>query len=98
MNPLAKSPRRVYRGRMRKHVIRTVPDIVDAFGSQKNLAAWIGVVPQAVSNWCAAEDIPTAYHYRLHLWATWHGHRLEPSTFRLAPDGKLAKLRHAKAA
>lgn len=97
--PLAKTTRAVYKRRMKKRTIRSIPDIVEAFGGKAKLAAWLGVTHQAACNWYREGCIPTAYHYQLHLWFTSHGVKLDPETFGLQTNGRLIpRADRAKAA
>ena len=58
---------------MSKHVIRTVRQLVDEFGGTGKMAAFLGIVPSAVSNMLADDDIPRGYHLELYLEAKRRG-------------------------
>jgi len=45
--------------------IKTVAELVDAFGGTQAFADWADVGMSAVSNWIAMGAVPRGYHYRL---------------------------------
>jgi hypothetical protein len=83
----------------KKHILRSVSDIVLAFGSteagkkreivgKKRLAVFCHVSHQAACNWFTAGTIPNGYHYRLHLWAENNQYQLDPAAFGFSRNGK----------
>ena len=66
---------------MAKAHLRTVREIVKAFGGPKKLAEWAAVVKSAPSNWVAEGHIPPGWHYRLHLELSARGYKIDPRAF-----------------
>lgn len=77
--------------------LRTVADIVKAFGGPKSLSIWAGVGKSAVSNWISDNDIPTGWHYRMHLELTARGFEIDPRAFGVVPAKTESALRGKKA-
>lgn len=61
--------------------IKTVADLVSAFGGNKPMADWADVGETAVCNWKDANEIPRGYHLRLWLEAERRGLQLDPHLF-----------------
>jgi P2-related tail formation protein len=53
--------------KMHATTVRSVQDLVSAFGGTKAMADWADVGMSAVSNWISANSIPSGYHLRLYL-------------------------------
>lgn len=72
--------------------LKTVAEIVTWLGGTARAARWAGY-PHAsgVSNWLAANDIPAAYHYRLHLMAEASGAKILPAAFGLDATGSVLR-------
>jgi hypothetical protein len=69
---------------MRDHTpktLRSVRDIVDALGGTKEAAKWAGLGMSAISNWLAADEIPTGWHYRVDVELKARGYRVDPRLF-----------------
>lgn len=56
--------------------LKSVQDVVNAFGGAKATAKWGGVSESAVLNWIARGFIPPAWHFRLQ-------HHFKPRSFEL---------------
>jgi len=67
-------------------VIRTIEQLVEAFGGTFAMAEWADVVPSSVSNWKSANYLPPGYHLRVWLWAQANGVRIDPSLLGLRDD------------
>ena len=69
----------------KKPKLRTVQDVVDAFGGTKATAEWADVGMSAVSNWIEREHIPPGWHYRivLHLGPRFE---IDPGVFGFVKD------------
>jgi predicted transcriptional regulator len=48
-------------------MIETVKDLIEALGGTGKVASLLGIVPSAVSNWIAAEEIPRGHHLDIYL-------------------------------
>ena len=62
-------------------VVRSVGDVVAAFGGTKATADWADVGMSAVSNWLASGSIPRGYHLRLYLELQRRGLLVDPGLF-----------------
>lgn len=62
---------------MNKSIIRTVRELVTAFGGTGKLASFLGIVPSAVSNMLADDYIPRGYHLELYLEAERRGLKID---------------------
>jgi hypothetical protein len=73
-----------------EHAVRSVEEMVAAFGGTKAMADWADVGMSAVSNWIASKAIPRGYHLRLYLEAQRRGILVHPDLFGALPkqDGK----------
>lgn len=69
------------RGMNNQPLIRTVSELVTAFGGNKRMADWADVGETAVCNWKDANDIPRGYHLKLWLEAERRGWRVDPALF-----------------
>lgn len=58
---------------MTKTTIRTVKQLVDAFGGRSKFAEFLKVVPTAVSNMVSDQHIPRGYHLEIYLEAEKRG-------------------------
>jgi hypothetical protein len=47
-------------------ILKTVSDVINAFGGPAAAAEWAGVGLSAVCNWQARGYIPPGWHYRMH--------------------------------
>jgi hypothetical protein len=61
--------------------IKTVADLVSAFGGNKPMADWADVGETAVCNWKDANEIPRGYHLRLWFEAERRGLSVDPELF-----------------
>ena len=68
-------------GHMRKRLLRTVADIVKAFGGTKKTAEWANTGMPTVSNWLANDEIPNGWHYRMFLELSGRGFEIDPAAF-----------------
>lgn len=59
--------------------IKSVRELVDAFGGTGKLAAFLKVVPSSVSNMLAEDYIPRGYHLELYLEARERGWEIDLS-------------------
>lgn len=66
---------------MKHDTIRTVDDLIDAFGGNSILAEWLGIGDTAVSNWRDRKSIPSGWHLRLYLEAEARGLSIDPRLF-----------------
>lgn len=62
-------------------LLKSVADIVKAFGGTFALAEWAGVVPSAVSNWVAKDYIPPGWHYRMYRELVARGFDVDEAVF-----------------
>lgn len=65
----------------KQRTLRTVCDVVKAFGGPAALAEWADVGTSAVSNWKADGFIPPGWHLRMMFYLTSKGFKVEPSAF-----------------
>jgi hypothetical protein len=61
--------------------IKTVSDLVTAFGGNKSMGDWADVGETAVCNWKDANEIPRGYHLRLWFEAERRGLDVDPALF-----------------
>ncbi len=83
---------------MNRDVIRTVRELVDAFGGTGKLSAFLNVVPSAVSNMLADDYIPRGYHFEIYVEAKRRGWTLDTLNLFGVPDyvpGKSASVKQA---
>lgn len=66
---------------MKKRILETVEDVVEAFGGTTEAAKWAGVGPSAVSNWIAKGFVPPGWHFRMSDYFRERGHVLSRSVF-----------------
>lgn len=66
--------------------IRTVSDLVAAFGGTGAVAEWLDVGSPCVSNWKALGQIPRGYHLQIYLEAKRRGIRICSSLFGMPPE------------
>lgn len=83
---------------MAKIMIRTVRELVDAFGGTGETAKFLGIVPSNVSNWLADDDIPRGHHLPLWLEAQRRGFRVSKRVFGLDDESEHPKQRPHEAA
>lgn len=50
---------------MSKRTLKTVEQVIEAFGGTSATAEWAGVGPSAVSNWISKGFIPPGWHFRM---------------------------------
>lgn len=70
-----------YAGMSKRETIRTVADLVSAFGGNNAMAEWADVGTPAVCNWKDANEIPRGYHLRLWLEIERRGFSVDPDLF-----------------
>ena len=70
--------------------LRTVDQVIDAFGGAKTpaannkaVASWLGLNTSAVCNWRERQSIPSGWHLRFYLEAARRGMEIGPSVFGL---------------
>ena len=85
------------------HILKTVAEIVAWLGGTTAAARWAGYShASGAANWLAANEIPAAYHYRLHLLAEARGAKILPAAFGLDATGSVLRTTkangHAKSA
>lgn len=78
-------------------MIRTVADLVTAFGGNKSMGDWADVGETAVCNWKDANEIPRGYHLRLWFEAERRGLEVDPALFGVS-DYVSAKKRQRPSA
>ena len=66
---------------MSKMMIKSIADLIEAFGGTAEMAKFLDVGPSAVSNWKAANDIPPGWHLRLFLEAQRRGWSIDQNIF-----------------
>jgi hypothetical protein len=83
---------------MNKRCLRSVADIVKAFGGTKRTAEWANTHMSAVSNWLANNEIPNGWHYRMHLELTARGFEIDPRAFgiQVTPERRTPKQRASR--
>lgn len=62
-------------------LLRTVSDVVEAFGGPAKAAEWAGHGSSAVCNWVTRGFIPPGWHYRMSKWAGENGYEISPCVF-----------------
>lgn len=62
-------------------MLKTVSEVVEAFGGTSAVAKWVGRGPSAVSNWIDRGFIPPGWHYRMSKWAAERGFEISPVVF-----------------
>jgi len=84
--------------------LRTVREVVTAFGGPADMGAWCGINANAVSNWMGRGVIPPCWHMRLFVEARRRGYEIDPNVFGLEGDdaadfvAALVPIEHAPAA
>ena len=68
--------------------LRTVPEVVTAFGGPKATAEWAGVGVSAVSNWTTRSFIPPGWHYRMARHFEAKGCEIDPVVFGEEPESE----------
>lgn len=71
---------------MNKRCLRSVAEIVKAFGGNKETAKWANTGASTISNWLANNEIPNGWHYRIHLEMTARGFEVDPKVFGVELD------------
>ena len=61
--------------------LRTVEDVVAAFGGTAEMADWAGLGMSAISNWMARGFIPPGWHYRISAELKERGLDVAPQVF-----------------
>jgi hypothetical protein len=61
--------------------LKTIRQVVKAFGGGSHLAASLGIRETNVSNWIGQNAIPTGWHYRLHMMALERNYFISPLVF-----------------
>ncbi len=72
------------RSMSKRDQIKTIADLVAAFGGNKSMADWADVGETAVCNWKDANEIPRGYHLRLWFEAERRGLSVDPNLFGVA--------------
>ena len=80
-----------------KTMLRTVSDVVQAFGGPAEVAKWAGHGPSAICNWVARGFIPPGWHYRLTKWGRENGFEISPAVFGEDEDPRQAKPQRSAA-
>ena len=66
---------------MKRDTLRTVDDVIDAFGGNTVVAEWLGIGAGEVCNWRERRSIPPGWHLRFYLEAQSLGYRTDPRLF-----------------
>ena len=66
---------------MKRDTLRTVDDVIDAFGGNTVVADWLGIGTSAVCNWRERQSIPPGWHLRFYLEAEARGLRIDLNLF-----------------
>ena len=66
--------------------LKTVEEVIDAFGGPTAIGAWLGIGQSAVSNWKIDDAIPPGWHLRLARHAERHGFVISDDLFGLPTD------------
>jgi hypothetical protein len=66
-------------------MIHSISALIDALGGRVEVAKYLGIIPEAVSNWHTRGFIPTGWHLRLYLECQRRGLSVAPSVFELPP-------------
>ncbi len=62
---------------MSHSMIRTVRELVDAFGGRSKFAEFLKIVPTAVSNMMTDDYIPRGYHLEIYLGCEKRGYHID---------------------
>lgn len=81
------------------NVLRSVQEVVDAFGGTKATAEWAGHGESAVSNWIARGFIPPGWHFRMQDELSARGFVISRSVFGEVDEPPIVrrKLRQPRA-
>jgi len=78
--------------------LKSVGDVVRAWGGTAAMADWAGVGQPAISNWIAKNYIPPGWHYRIYREAVARGYDIEEAVFddrlrvRGVPTGNVHRI------
>lgn len=75
--------------------IRTIDELIEAFGGASELGRWLGITQEAVSNWKIRREIPTGWHLRLLVEARSRGWEIDPGVFGFSDPSDVARFRAA---
>lgn len=66
--------------------IRTVDELIDAFGGPTAVAEWAGTEISAICNWKARGFIPTGWHLRVFIEVKKRGLDVDPRLFEISDE------------
>lgn len=78
-----------------KRTLKTVSEVVEAFGGTSAAAEWAGIGPSAVSNWLSKGFIPPGWHFRMADYFDGKGIALSRKVFGEEEDDTRPKKRQA---
>ena len=78
---------------MKRELLRTVDEVVEAFGGDAVVAEWLNIQRTAVVNWRMRGFIPPGHHLRIYLEAQAMGCRIDPKLLGLHGWVPLAEFR-----
>ena len=81
-----------------KRTLKTVSDVVDAFGGTSATAEWAGIGPSAVSNWLSKGFIPPGWHFRMSDHFAGQGYVLSRAVFGEEDETGPKRRQHVEAA
>ncbi|HXF55656.1 MAG TPA: hypothetical protein VNK52_16200 [Hyphomicrobiaceae bacterium] len=67
--------------RTKRQLLRSVREVVEAYGGTNATARRFSRAPGAISAWIATGYIPPAYHYAIHMDMWQLGNEVDPSVF-----------------
>jgi len=79
---------------MKRKLLRTVDEVVEAFGGDIIVAEWLGLSRPAVVNWRMRQNIPSTYHMRIWFEAQSMGYRIDPQLLGLHGWIPLSEIRN----
>lgn len=74
-----------------KRTLRTVDEVIDAFGGNEVVGEWLGVGRTAVCNW-RSRGFPTGVQLRIWLQAQELGYRIDLKVFGAEPWPSIREL------
>lgn len=80
---------------MKRETLRTLDDIVSAFGGDEAVASWLGIRPHAISMWRMRGQIPPGWHLRFWLASEELGYRIDRGLFGLHDVPSITDFRRA---
>lgn len=65
----------------KRRPLKTVPQVIKAFGGAKAVAEWSGVSTCHVDNWRRWKFISPAWHWRMDVELKRRGYKIDPQVF-----------------